>query len=383
MKTTVRLADSRGKTVYQQDRDVPLQLRREELKALGDSAFHYYDSFPVIPGRYRFSVLWENMVSKEFTSFEGSVVVPETAELTLGSLVAAKNMSEAAASVGRRGFQAGKLQLFPSPGNVFTPDSNFRLFFQVMGMTSELRASGSFEFVLAREGQAVRTTQKYIRDYGAGDGFLEPMTLSGLAPGRYALSVSVRDGEGRVRLSDNIPVEIVAEALRSTWVFSPKNPVPGAARYDYALGLQLLNLDRAAEASTTLARAREKDPASAEFAAAHGRALLLQGRAADAREALLPFADVEPARYEIQAELGQVAQALGDTKEAILRYVKALSLRGRVVEVLNSLGECYLSFGDREKAAKAWRDSLAINPNQEPVKKKLESLESEKEGAIK
>ena len=108
IKTTVRLADSRGKTVYQQDRDVPLQLRREELKALGDSSFHYYDSLPVAPGRYKFSVLWENTVSREFTSFEGSVVVPGTDELTLGSLVAAKNMSDGAASAGRRGIPGGR-----------------------------------------------------------------------------------------------------------------------------------------------------------------------------------------------------------------------------------------------------------------------------------
>ncbi len=379
IRTTVRLADSRGKTVYQQDRDVPLQLRREELKALGESSFHYYDSLPVVPGRYKFSVLWENTVSREFTSFEGSVLVPGTDELTLGSLVAAKNMSDGAASAGRRGFQAGTLQLYPSPGNAFSPASNVRVFFQVLGLTPELRASGSFEFGLARGDQPERTARKNIRDYAEGDGFLEPVTLSGLAPGRYALTVSVRDGEDRILLSDGIPIVVAAEALPSPWVFSPKNPAPGDARYDQALGVQLLNLDRAAEASEALGRARGKDPASVEIAADFGRALLLQGKAAEAREALLPFADAEPGRFEVQAELGQAAQALGDTKEAILRYVKALSLRGRVTEVLNALGECYLSYGDREKAVKAWRDSLALDPNQGAVKKRLESAEPVKQ----
>ncbi len=383
MKTTVRLADSRGKTVYQQDRDVPLALRKEELKALGDSSFHYYDSLPVVPGRYKFSVLWENTVSREFTSFEGSVFVPAEDELILGSLVATKNISEGAVSAGRRGFQAGPLQLYPSPGNVFSPASKVRLFFQVFGLTPELRASGSFEFGLARGDQPERTTRKNIRDYGDGNDFLEPVTLARLAPGRYALTVSVRDGEDRILLSDGIPLMIAAETLPSPWVFSPKNPAPGDARYDQALGVQLLNLDRVAEASAALARARGKDPASVEIAADYGRALLLQGRAAEAREALWPFADAEPGRFEVQAELAQAAQALGDAQEAIVRYIRALSLRGRVVEILNALGECYFSAGDREKAAKAWRDSLAINPNQEAVKKLLGSLEPDKQGAIK
>jgi tetratricopeptide (TPR) repeat protein len=45
-----------------------------------------------------------------------------------------------------------------------------------------------------------------------------------------------------------------------------------------------------------------------------------------------------------------------------------------VIEVLNSLGECYLKIGDKEKALRAWKKSLEINPNQENIKKMIEKL---------
>jgi len=42
--------------------------------------------------------------------------------------------------------------------------------------------------------------------------------------------------------------------------------------------------------------------------------------------------------------------------------------------VLNAIGTCYVQLGDTEEARTAWEKSLEISPNQQEIKKKLESL---------
>ena len=47
-----------------------------------------------------------------------------------------------------------------------------------------------------------------------------------------------------------------------------------------------------------------------------------------------------------------------------------------MTDILNALGECHLGLGDKTLAEKAWRESLAVNPDQEKIRARLANLKN-------
>ncbi|MDH5468650.1 MAG: tetratricopeptide repeat protein, partial [Candidatus Aminicenantes bacterium] len=95
------------------------------------------------------------------------------------------------------------------------------------------------------------------------------------------------------------------------------------------------------------------------------------------KEVVLPFLE-DQEKYVFSAILGQSSQALGELQEAISHYKDYLSHYGTNVNVLNAIGECYYRLGNNEEALVAWEKSLELSPNQERIKKMVESIKEKK-----
>jgi tetratricopeptide (TPR) repeat protein len=91
----------------------------------------------------------------------------------------------------------------------------------------------------------------------------------------------------------------------------------------------------------------------------------------------LPFYQ-DQGKKEFAALLGQCSQALGEYAEAVGYYRASLSHFGTNLNILNSIGECFCRLGNEEDALTAWEKSLEINPQQEKIKKLVESLRQKK-----
>jgi tetratricopeptide (TPR) repeat protein len=73
--------------------------------------------------------------------------------------------------------------------------------------------------------------------------------------------------------------------------------------------------------------------------------------------------------------LGKSVHSLGQLDEAIVDYADYLSRFGLNLEILNLLGTAYYQKGNAAEALRAWQRSLEINPDQENIKKLVQSLQ--------
>lgn len=379
LKASIRLTDTGGKTIYQGERNIPIELRKDELKILEKSSFHLYDSFPLVSGNYTLNLLLENTVTKEFTSLEKNISVPGGDSLQMSPLILARKVNkDSPYSQSSRAFQVGNLQIYPSVNNIFLEKDTLFLFFQVYGLSQELREEGLLEFTFYSGAQAFEKKRRNIHEYESGRDFLEEIPLNKFPPGIYTVEVSLLDQKGRTYLSERDRLSVSTKPLPSSWIAAQANPPADDPYYSYILGDQYLNKGDIQKAHIELAKAYEREPDSLDYALSYARVLQALKEFQKVREILIPLEKAGQENFALYSYLGRASQETGALEEAISYYQRALSHRGDVVGILNSLGECYFKLGNNEQALRAWKKSLEINPNQEKIKKIIESLKEKK-----
>jgi GWxTD domain-containing protein len=375
LKSSIHLTDLEGNTVYQGERDVPVDLRKDELKILEKSAFHLSDSFPVVSGNYTLNLLLENMVTKEFTSFERYISVPEGDNLQMSSLILARKVDkDSVYSQSTRAFQIGNLQVYPSVTNTFMDKDTLFLFFQIHGLDQTWQEEGVLTFSFYVGERVIQTKQRSINEYQNGRDFLEEFSLQNLPPGKYTVAVSLLDQAGSKHLTEIAGLTITEKPFRGTWLVSQTNPPADDPYYSYILGNQYLNKDELEKAHDALAQAYGVAPDSLEYALGYARILASVRDFQRVREILMPFEQAGEEDFGLFFHLGRASKEVGELEEAITFYQKALSHRGNIVEILNSIGECYLKLGNQEEALRAWEASLELVPEQENIKNLVEQL---------
>ena len=379
LKASLRVTDSEGRTIFQRERNVPVELRKEEVRIIGRRPFHLCDSFPLIPGNYTFNLLLENTVTKEFTSFEKRISVPEGEYLQMSSLILARRVIRVSPeSETNSAFQAGNLQIYPSLRNTFFGKDTLFLFFQIYGLSQELEEEGILEFTFYRGEQTFQTIRKRVNEYENGRDFLEEFSLEKFPPGRYTVKVSLLDGEGGELLFEREVLSISSKPLPGSWIVAQTNPRPDDPSYFYILGNQYLNKQEIRKAHNKLAKAYESKPDSLDYALSYARVLLILKEFQRVREILMPFVEAKKENFGLFYYLGEAFKEVGELEEAVSYYQKALSQRGNVIQILNLLGECYYKLGNNDKALRAWEKSLEIKPDQEKIKKIIEGLKEKK-----
>jgi GWxTD domain-containing protein len=375
LRTSIRMADTEGKTVFQWGRDVPLELRKDELERLEKSSFHLCDSFPMIPGDYTIHLLFENLVTKEFTSFERTVSVPEGKHLQMSPLVLARKVNEDSPySESSRAFQVGRLQIYPSVNNTFLDRDTLFLFFQAYGLSQELKEEGTLEFTFYSGVEPFQKYQKKIAEYGSGNSFLEEVPLEKFPPGIYTVEASLLDKNGQRQLSERDALSVTKKPLPGSWLVAQTNPPADDPYYSYILGNQFFNKGEIQKAHDELMKAYEKQPDSLDYALSYTRVLMGLREYQKVIKTLTPFEQSGIENFGLFFTLGRASENVGEFEKAIQLYQKGLSQKGDVIMVLNSIGDCYYKLGNKEQALRAWEKSLELRPNQEQIKKLIDQL---------
>ena len=374
-KTSVRVTDQAGKTIYQGERNTPIELRKEELKVLEKSSFHLHDSFPLVPGNYTLNLLWENMVTKEFTSVEKKISIREGKDLHMSELVLARKVNrDLPSNQERRAFQIGNLQIYPSVNNIFQKKDSLFLFLQIYGLNKNIEEEGILRFSFFQEERTLQTIFKNISEYDSDRDFLEEFSLENFEPGVYTVKVSLLHQKGEERFSKEEEFSIINKPVPASWVVAQTNPPADDPYYAYIMGVQYLNKGELQKAQMELADAHASKPDVLNYALSYARVLLTLKDFKRVKEILVPFVEAKKEDFGLFYSLGNASQEIREFGEAISYYQRALKLKGNITLILNSMGECYLQLGDKEKALQAWKKSLESNPNQENIKKLVENL---------
>ncbi len=373
------VTDENGQQVYQFDRRLPLNLRSEQVDSIRDRLMSFQDVFPLVPGRYKLSILLKNYVSKEFTSFEASLSIPDSG-LLMSPLVLANRLTRSNQYRGlNKAFLLDDLQFVLSPRNDFVVGDRLYAVFQLWGLTSELKQTGSLNYEVVKEnGDKVKSFSKKISDYQGSQVFYEEISLEGWSPANYMLTVTLTDNNNNVVISqkENFFISHLP-ALSRSWVMT--KPVEGdnSAEVQHALGLQYWNRQDQARAAKYLEAAYRLNPKEPAYALDFCRWLLASRKYQEVIAVGGPFVSQEQ-NYNFLEILGQAAQALNQYEQAINYYKQYLAHFGTNVNILNAIGECYSELGNADEALYAWERSLQLEPNQEKIKAQVKALKEKR-----
>jgi GWxTD domain-containing protein len=372
-----RVSDTNGNTIFQYMKEFPLSFSGPELQDLGAKSLAIQDLFPLVPGTYKLDLLLKNTVSKEFTTFEGTISIPEDSALpAMTPLVLGYRLEKSASPAAEFiPFRVKEGQLLTPARKTFTQKENLIVFFQVLGLPPELRSAGQLKYAVLRKEAPFLSQIKKISEYQNAPDFLEVFPLLGFPPDYYKIRVSVLDSRGAEVLAQDEDFEITAApSIGRPLVVSKVMPASGAEEYDYEQGLQLLNLKRNKDALVLLEKTYAKNPAQLKYALGLSQCLFIEGQYQRVKDILSPLRG-EKATDLVLYFLGKSAHSLRQLDEAIADYSDYLSRFGLNLEILNLLGTAHYQKGNAAEALRAWKRSLEINPGQENIKKLVQSIE--------
>jgi len=335
-----RVTDAGGNTVFQYTKEFPLSFSGPELQDLGAKSMAIQDLFPLIPGTYKFDLLLKNTVSKEFTTFEGTITIPEESSLpAITPLVLGYGLEKSASPTSEYiPFRIKEGQLLTPARKTFTQKENLIVFFQLLGLPPKLRTEAQLKYDILRTEAPFLSQTKKLDEYQNQPDFLEIFPLEKFPPDYYKIKVSVLDSKGTEVLSRDEDFEITAApSIGRPLIVSKVLPASGAEEYDYNLGLQLLSLKRTKDALTLLEKAYAKNPDELRYALGLSRCLFIEGQYQRVKDILGPWRG-EKATDLVLYFLGKTAHSLGLLDEAIADYNDYLSRFGLNLELLNLLG---------------------------------------------
>lgn len=371
--------DLKGKTIFQFEKNLPLEFSKEQISSLGSQDFALQDMFPLIPGDYKFNILLKNTVAKEFSSFESTISIPtSTSSPFISQLLLGYKVEKVTSASMVKPFQIKNNHFWAQPQKIFLSQENLYTYFQIFGLTEGLKRDGSIKYSIYKGEQEITSRVKNIQEYPDKFNFIEEFELKGFPPGDYKIKIDVLDETQAIILHgrENFQISSVLSLPRPLVVFK-STPIAKKAVFFHMLGVQLLNKGEINGAKAQLEKAFQQNPREVRFALDLGQALYLMKKFDMTKQTLLPFYGDDNKNPAVLELLAKSFQASGEFKQAIVYYKEYLIHYGTNFKVLNSIGECYYELAEFQEALYAWEKSLEINPKQEDISKKITSIKRE------
>lgn len=374
LKINVNISDLEGKTIYQYEGSIPFELNETQVKTLTYNPFSLYDMFPLIAGDYKLSVLLKNEVSKEFTSLEQDITVPEEEPVPRLSPLILGYQVERKDSALPRPFQLGEKHVFCQPQNIFRVQDKMFVCFQILGLNTNMLQRSEVQYEILKEDEKVLSWTKKTIEYENTLSIDEEFSFQDFDPGYYQIVATLRDGERDI-LSEKSHFEITSlSRIPRPWAYSKTLLPLSHPSYSYTKGIQYFNKGKIGQARVPLEKAHKSQPDSVDYSLSLARVNFALKDFENAKTILLAIPESPGSSYDVFWLLGQSHQSLREFDQAITVYGQAVSHFGINVSLLNSLGDCYHALGKTEEALGAWNKSLEINPDQPEIKEKVDSL---------
>jgi len=381
LKLNGLVTDEEGKRIYQFEKNISLNFTQDRMKEISHRPFSIHDMFPLIPGRYRLSILVKNEVSKEFTSLERNLVIPQDDKsIQMTALIIGYKAAKKPVSDNRlKPFQIGHTQIYFQANRVFLKQDNLKVAFQIYNLSPSLKDKGVLKYTFFQGEEEFRSINKPLKDYPDLPNIVQSFSLQDFLPAHYRLEVSLTaDNQEIVADSEEFDITY-SESVARPWIYSKVLPPPQDPVYSYLVGSQLFNSGRVEEAKVHLEKALQQKPDSVDFALNLARVYMRLADYQKVEEILLPFIkQAQAPSYEVFFIMGRTYQSLGQLNKAVDIFNQAISHYGLNIQLLNALGESYLKLGNKEEALAAWQKSLDINPKQPQIRKNIEALKEKK-----
>ncbi|MBP6909950.1 MAG: GWxTD domain-containing protein [Candidatus Saccharicenans sp.] len=367
-----------GKLVYQFEKTFPVKLTSAQMKERQHLPLAIYDVFPCVPGEYKLSILAKNEASKEFTSLEQTIRIPEKVQVEMSSPLLAYKVSPSESAEGKiKAFLLGGQQLYLQANRVFTAQDELVVAVQLFGLTPELKNRASLRYQFWKESEIYKEETYPGSELDSLPVVIKIFPLAGLPPAHYFLNLTLLvDGQEKIKVKEEFDLSYV-ESLPRPWVLSRVLPPATDPYYGWIIGSQLYKLGRLTEARTVLEAAVAKAPGNEDLAMELAQVYVALKDYQAAAKILDGFVLAEQGvRYETYLVAAQAAFSLGQYEKALTILDKAVARHGSDIQLLDLIGDCYFKLGKKEEALAVWQKSLEVNPDQPELKKKIQAVKT-------
>jgi len=367
-----------GKLVYQFEKTFPVKLTSAQMKERQHLPLAIYDVFPCVPGEYKLSILAKNEASKEFTSLEQTIRIPEKVQVEMSSPLLAYKVSPSESAEGKiKAFLLGGQQLYLQANRVFTAQDELVVAVQLFGLTPELKNRASLRYQFWKESEIYKEETYPGSELDSLPVVIKIFPLAGFPPAHYFLNLTLLvDGQEKIKVKEEFDLSYV-ESLPRPWVLSRVLPPATDPYYGWIIGSQLYKLGRLTEARTVLEAAVAKAPGNEDLAMELAQVYVALKDYQAAAKILDGFVLAEQGvRYETYLVAAQAAFSLGQYEKALTILDKAVARHGSDIQLLDLIGDCYFKLGKKEEALAVWQKSLEVNPDQPELKKKIQAVKA-------
>lgn len=381
LKLNGSVSDLDGETIHQFEKEIRLEFDKEQIQQISQHPLSIRDMFPLIPGKYKMSILVKNEISKEFTSLERNLLIPsEKDSFQMTSILMGYKKRDNPPPENRlRPFQMGKYQIYFHAKRVFLTQDELVLTFQIHGMSQELKDRGELKYTFLKNDKEFKSFTKRITEYDEVPDFVEQVSLQEFFPAHYRVRVTLQIEKQEVLFETEEFDVTHVESIARPWIYSQLLAATNDPVYAYITGQQFFNSGKLQDALEYLENAYSKKPDNEVFALGLSRIYAELKEYTKIVPILEPLMNLpESPSYDVHFLMGASYRELGKFGKAIEMFDKAIQQFGVNSLVLNALGGCYYRWGQLSNALAAWEKSLEINPEQPEIRKNVKAIKEKR-----
>lgn len=367
--------------IFQYSKDFPLYFSDTELTNLESTGISIEDSFPLADGDYKFIVLLQNSVAKEFSIIEQELSIPEDLGVSKinGPFIGFKiiNLDESY----HIPYKILDKKLAVDPKKTFGISDDVVFFFNIENLTQDLWKGGEVKVSIkgaTGENPYEKSYSLDLETYTFNKTLFLSQSLpaSEFVPDYYYLDLTFVDQEGRILDEQSgkfviSPQETVAHPNPKIKGVSSQNQFI----YYFMLAEQYENLNKDGKAEENYAKAYAMRPDYIKGLIDYANFILKLNKFDKTLELIEKAKDDEGQKFNYYLIKGKALMGLGRYAEAIVEFLEGNIIYNSDLGLLNSLGFCYNKTGQTQEALDILNISLKLNPEQEQVKALLKEIE--------
>lgn len=365
----MRIEDIAGNLVIEKEDEIPLNVSSENYRQHERSLFAFQDILPIIPGNFKIFFLLKNKTTKDFTSFQTTIFVPEVKSGPyLGNVLLYQDTNQAQKDKLKAFSFNGNQYLFNAQNN-FLPQNKIGMYSQIHYLNNKENQSVVFEIFNVNSDSAVHSLKKSLTDAIGPDGVsLDSgfFSLSSLKPGYYQAQVSILDENGIRHLNEKENFILLSQSYPIIpWSYSKQHNPSRSPEHLYILASQYFMTRQYTKARDNLEKILEKTDSS-QARMLYGKTLYALGQFQESITNLSPLHQRTQNR-EAAKVISLCYFALKDWASALV-YLEKLMQQAVELSVLNLSAECYINLDQPEKALPLIQKSLELDPSQVKIR---------------
>jgi len=367
--------------IFQYSREFPLYFPDSDWDRVKANGLAVEESFPIIEGKFKLTVLLTNTVGKQFSVLEKDVDVPsaKTSPSIDGPFLGYK--FETYQRDVHIPFKVNDRKLVTDPKMTFARADEIAVLFNVLNVTEDLLRGGEARISVRglRQANPVQRSYTVRLDTTPFQKILSiPQTIpaSELDPDYYEILVKLVGAGGETLDEKKESFIVSTSAAMGHPIANAKGfALANQFLYRYMLAQQSEKMNRVQAAKSLYDEAFQLNPDYKEGVVMYGSFLNKVGAFGEALQVAEKLKGDDRRQFPYYIIRGQALMGQEKYENALTELLLANRIYNSDTNVLNSLGRCYYRLGRKAEALDALNASLKLNPDQDAVKKLIQEIE--------